>query len=134
MIQEALGKLEGVIVNGININNIRYAYDAVLIADSLKELQKMLDYVNEACKAYAMEINDKKTKVMVISQKAVLLILGLGLGLKTDFEVLGLGLGLATFGLGLGLSLATSGLGLGLARPRPRPRPTCKIMIVIISS
>ena len=69
MIQEALGKLEGISVNGVNINNIRYADDAVLIADSLKKLQKMIDSVNEACKAYAMAINVKKTKVMVISQK-----------------------------------------------------------------
>ena len=62
-------KLERISVNGININNIRYADDAVLIADSLKKLQKLIDSVNEACKAYAVEINVKKTKVMVISQK-----------------------------------------------------------------
>ena len=29
----------------------------------------MIDSVNEACKAFAMEVNVKKTKVMVISQK-----------------------------------------------------------------
>ena len=62
MIQDALGKLEGISVKEININNISL----------LKKLQKMIDSVNKACKAYEMEINVKETKVMV--QCKVLLI------------------------------------------------------------
>ena len=62
MIQDALGKLEGISVKEININNISL----------LKKLQKIIDSVNKACKAYEMEINVKETKVMV--QCKVLLI------------------------------------------------------------
>ena len=37
--------MKGIKINGININNIRYADDTVLIADSVKELQHLVDKV-----------------------------------------------------------------------------------------
>jgi hypothetical protein len=66
MIKEALDKEKGVCFNGNNISNVRYADDAVLIADTKKKLQRMLDRLNEKCTEYGMAMNVKKTKVMVM--------------------------------------------------------------------
>ena len=66
MIREALDNLEGVKFGGVNITNLRYADDAVLIAESFRQLQSMMDKLNERCKEYGMSINVKKTKVMIL--------------------------------------------------------------------
>ena len=65
MIQEALEGVEGIRFGGVNITNLRYADDAVLVADKRKKMQKMIDRLNKTCKAYGMEINVKKTKVII---------------------------------------------------------------------
>ena len=57
--------MEGVIVGGVNINNLRYADDTVLLADSEGCLQTILNEVNEAGKAFNMKMNAKKTKTMI---------------------------------------------------------------------
>src|SRR5437868_8158591 len=69
MINEAMEGVEGLKFNGINLTHLRYADDAVLVADKRKKLQTMLDRLNETCETYGMEINIKKTKVMVLNQK-----------------------------------------------------------------
>ena len=46
---------------------MRYADDAVLVADKRKKMQKMLGRLSETCKEYGMEINVKKTKAMVMN-------------------------------------------------------------------
>jgi len=61
--------MEGVIVGGVSINNLRYADDTVLIAESEGSLQAMLDEVNEAGKTFNMKMNAKKTKAMIITKK-----------------------------------------------------------------
>ena len=53
--------MEGMIVSGVNINNLRYAYDTVLLADSEGSLQAILNEVNEAGKAFSMKMNAMKT-------------------------------------------------------------------------
>ena len=68
MISEALEEEEGVKLNGVNINNLRYADDAALVAYSKTNLQNMLDKLKETGKKYGMSINVKKTKVMVVSK------------------------------------------------------------------
>src|SRR6267154_2927886 len=55
--------------NGINITDLRYADDAVLVADNRKKMQIMIDRLSRACKEYGMEINVKMIKVMVVSRK-----------------------------------------------------------------
>src|SRR3989442_14319734 len=67
MIKEAMENVEGIKFNEINITDLRYAGDAVLVADKRKNMQKMIDRLNKTCKAYGMEINVKKTKVMIIN-------------------------------------------------------------------
>ena len=51
----------------IKVTNLRYADDEVLVADSRKKLQKMLDKMNVSCKIYGMALNVKKTKVVIVS-------------------------------------------------------------------
>ena len=68
MIVEALENESGMKFNGNNVTNLRYADDAVLVADTKKKLQKMMDKLNETCQVYGMAINVKKTKVLVISK------------------------------------------------------------------
>jgi retron-type reverse transcriptase len=49
MIKEALDNETGIRFNGNNISNLRYADDAVLMADTMKQLQKLMDKLNETC-------------------------------------------------------------------------------------
>ena len=62
--------VEGIKFNGVNITDSRYADDTVLVADKRKKMQKMIDRLNKTCKAYGMEINVKKTKVMIMNRTA----------------------------------------------------------------
>ena len=48
------------------INNLRYADDTVLLAESEEELQVLVDAVKEESLKYGLEMNTKKTKTMVI--------------------------------------------------------------------
>ena len=59
MIKEAMEGLEGVAFGGVNVTDLRYADDAVLVTDRRKKMQKMIDRLSETCKAYGMEINVK---------------------------------------------------------------------------
>ena len=61
----------GVKINGENINNIRYADDTVLIADSEENLQRLLDITIEKSEEMGLTLNVKKTECMVISKKAI---------------------------------------------------------------
>src|SRR6184192_1318528 len=70
MIQEAMEGVEGIGFGGVNITNLRYADDAVLVAEKRKKMQKMIDRLSTTCKAYGMEINVKKTKVMIMNGTA----------------------------------------------------------------
>ncbi|GFO48185.1 retrovirus-related pol polyprotein from type-1 retrotransposable element r2 [Plakobranchus ocellatus] len=60
----------GIKVGGQNINNLRYADDTVLIAENKEDLQKLLNIVEEESGKKGLELNSKKTDVMVISRKS----------------------------------------------------------------
>ena len=60
---------EGIIVGGRNINNIRYADDTVLIADSEEKLQKLLTKLSKVSEEKGLSINLSKTKILVASKK-----------------------------------------------------------------
>src|SRR2546425_5223345 len=66
MIQEAMEGVEGIRCGGVNLTNLRYADDAVLVAEKREKMQKMIDRLSTTCKAYGMEINVKNTKVKVM--------------------------------------------------------------------
>ena len=56
-------------MKGVNINNLRYADETVLLAEVPMFLQALLTAVNEKCKPYGMEMNIIKTKSMMVSRK-----------------------------------------------------------------
>ncbi|GFS00757.1 endonuclease-reverse transcriptase [Elysia marginata] len=60
----------GIKVGGYKVNNIRYyADDTVLIAENKDNLQKLLNIVEEESRKKGLELNSKKTEVMVINRK-----------------------------------------------------------------
>ena len=61
--------MKGVNIGVLNINNLRYADDTVLLAEGAMFLQALLTTVNEKGKPYGMEMNIIKTKSMMISRK-----------------------------------------------------------------
>ena len=67
-----LDDLNGIKVNGENINNIRYADDTALIAGSQEDLQKLLNTVVAESERMGLSLNVKKTECMVVSKKSVI--------------------------------------------------------------
>ena len=66
MILRGIENLEGINVGGHNINNLRYADDTVLIADSEDKLQEILTTVAEESEKKGLQLNAKKTECMVV--------------------------------------------------------------------
>ena len=69
IIMRKLIDLEGIKVGGVNVNNIRYADDTTLIADSQEKLQNLIDALHKESQKHGLNINVKKTKVMVITKE-----------------------------------------------------------------
>ena len=59
----------GVNIGGIRIKCIRFADDMALLAEDERMLKNMLMQLNERCENYALKINIRKTKAMVIGRK-----------------------------------------------------------------
>ena len=58
----------GLIIGGHTLNNLRYADDIVLIAQSKEKLQEMLDIIDFYSEENGLSINQKKTECMVVSK------------------------------------------------------------------
>ena len=54
----------GIKIAGTNINNLRYADDTTLMAESEEELKSLLMKVKEESKNVALKLNIQKTKIM----------------------------------------------------------------------
>ena len=54
----------GIKINGRNINNLRYADDTTLMAESEKELKSLLMKVKEESEKVGIKFNIQKTKIM----------------------------------------------------------------------
>ena len=54
----------GIKISGRNINNLRYAGDTTLIAESEEELKSLLMKVKEESKKVGSKLNIQKTKIM----------------------------------------------------------------------
>ena len=54
----------GIKISGRNINNLRYADDTTLMAESKEELKSLLMKVNEKNDKVALKLNIQKTKIM----------------------------------------------------------------------
>ena len=60
--------MKRVTVGGVNINNLRYTDDTVLLTCNEKDLQNLVTAVNDKEKPYGMEMNVMKTKTMLITR------------------------------------------------------------------
>ena len=54
----------GIKISGRNINNLRYAGDATLMAESEEELKSLLMKVKEESEKVGLKLNIQKTKIM----------------------------------------------------------------------
>ena len=54
----------GIKIGGRNINNLRYADDTTLMAESEEELKSLLMRVKEDSEGASLKLNMKKTKIM----------------------------------------------------------------------
>ena len=57
----------GIKIAGRNINNLRYADDTTLMAESEEELKSLLMKVKEVCEKVGLKLNIQKTKIMASS-------------------------------------------------------------------
>ena len=62
--EELDDSLAGIKIAGRNINNFRYAYDTLLIAESEEEVNSLLMRVKEESENVALKLNLQKTKIM----------------------------------------------------------------------
>ena len=75
-------------IAGKNINNLRYADDTTLMAESVEELKSLLMKVRESEKA-GLKLNIKTTKIMASSPITSWQIDGESMETVTDFTFLG---------------------------------------------
>ena len=57
-------KLESRLLGEISINNLRYAHDTTLMAESEEELKRLLIKVKEESERVGLKLNIQKTKIM----------------------------------------------------------------------
>ena len=57
----------GIKIDGRNINNLRYADDTTLMAETEEELKSLLMKVKEESKKVGLKLNIQKTKIMASS-------------------------------------------------------------------
>ena len=62
-----LDETQAGIIAGRNINNLRYADDTTLMADSEEELKGLLMKVKEENEKAALKLSIQKTKIMAVS-------------------------------------------------------------------
>ena len=59
----------GIKIAGRNINNLRYAGDTTLVAESEEELNSLLMKVKEESEKVGLKLNSQKTKIMASGPK-----------------------------------------------------------------
>ena len=60
-------KIAGIKTAGRNINNVRYADDTTLMAESEEELKNLLMKVKKESEKVGLKLNIQKTKIMAYS-------------------------------------------------------------------
>ena len=80
----------GIKIAGRNINNLRYADDTTLMAESEKELQSLLMKVKEESEKVGLKLNIQKTKIMASSPITLWQVDGETVEIVADLIILGL--------------------------------------------
>ena len=79
----------GIKIAGRNINNLRYAHDTTLMAESEEDLKSFLMKVKEESENIGLKLNIQKTKIMASSSITSWQIDGETMETVTDFIFLG---------------------------------------------
>ena len=79
----------GIKISGRNINNLRYADDTTLMAESEEELKSLLMKVKEEREKVGLKLNIQKTKIMVSGPITLWEIDGETVETGSDFIILG---------------------------------------------
>jgi len=79
----------GIKISGRNINNLRYADDTTLMAESEEELKSLLMKVKEESEKVGLKLNIQKTKIMASGPITFWQIDGETMETVTDFIFLG---------------------------------------------
>ena len=79
----------GIKISGRNINNLRYADDTILLAESEEELKSLLMKVKEESERVGLKLNIQKTKIMASGPITSWQIDGETMETATDFIFLG---------------------------------------------
>ena len=79
----------GIKIAGRNINNLRYADDTILMAESEEELKSFLKKVEEDSEKAGLKLNIQKTKIMALGSIISWQIDGETMETVTDFIFLG---------------------------------------------
>ena len=80
----------GIKIAGRNINNLRYAHNTTLMAESEEELKSLLMKVKEESEKVGLKLNIQKTKIMASGTITLWRIDGETMETVTDFVVGGL--------------------------------------------
>ena len=75
----------GIKISRRNINNLRYAGDTILMAESKEELKSLLMKVKEESEKVGLKLNIQKSKIMVSDPISSWQINGETMGTVTDF-------------------------------------------------
>ena len=62
------GKTDPISINGTEINCLMWADDIIILSESPEGLQNCLNNLDNYCKKWRLEVNKKKTKVMVFNK------------------------------------------------------------------
>ena len=79
----------GIKIAGRNINNLRYADDTTLVAESEEELKSLLMKMKEESEKVGLKLNIQKTKIMAFGPITSWQIDGVTMETVTDFIFLG---------------------------------------------
>lgn len=63
---------EGVSIGGIKVSNLRFADDIALITPDMEKMRRLLKKLEDISKCYGLQINNGKTKLMVIDRKNII--------------------------------------------------------------
>ena len=91
----------GIKIAGRNINNLRYADDTTLMAESEEELKSLLMKVKEESEKAGLKLNIQKTKIMASSPITSWQIDGETVETLTDFILLGFNITAVTLAMKL---------------------------------
>ena len=62
-----------IILEGMKVNALMYADDLIILSDTKEGLQKQIDRIGVYCDKWKLEVNIKKTKIMIFNRRNNLL-------------------------------------------------------------